>query len=401
MSNTINFEILCFDQDNKCPFENDTNKFASNLNSNRKLFSSTTQINSNTLKDGGTTVTLTLIDGNSTVDYKSAFLVNVQFNDVEQLEIDQFRVNLTSYLVTLQFAKIYVLKDDFSRKLLAELYSSFNELENILRSYVAKHMAIKEGFSTWLIRSINNKAKEGIRNRKKNENLFSIIDEDIIDTQVFLIDFEDLGDIIYSNSYGNQDISSLVDKIQSAENLDILKNLTKRSIDKYFASFKEVSFQDKWLFLKDVRNKIAHNGLISLIEADQAKSYVDELLVFINEKDNEVVKVEFSNFDIDRASHIDNIYQYKDISKNELLRELRLYKDWSDSIGRDFLSLKNFLHNRLGGIQKGYHIGKAWDKLEELENEGYIKISVWHDKTRQYPDQKEIKIIRDLPVFLI
>ena len=83
-----------------------------------------------------------------------------------------------------------------------------------------------------------------------------------------------------------------------------------------------------------------------------------------------------------------------------MLRELKEYKEWSDSVGRDFLSLKNFLHNRLGGPHKGYHIGKAWTRLEELQSEGYIEINIWHDKSGRYPDQKEIKILKDLPVYI-
>lgn len=262
-------------------------------------------------------------------------------------------------------------------------------------------MSLKEGFSTWLFRAINNEAKDKIQKRKKNENLFSVIHEEVIDTKIFLIDFEDLGDIIYSNSYGNQDISSLVDKILAADSLENLKGLTQRNIDKYFESFKEVSFQEKWLYLKNIRHKIAHNGLIDLEEFELSKSFTKDLLAFIDKLDTQVIEVKLGNFDIDKDTHISNSYQYRAISKNDLLRELKDYKDWSDSIGRDFLSLKNFLHNRLGSFQKGYHIGKAWDKLEELEQEGYIKIDIWHDSTGTYPDQKEIKVIKELPVYSV
>lgn len=151
---------------------------------------------------------------------------------------------------------------------------------------------------------------------------------------------------------------------------------------------------------KNIRHKIAHNGLINLEEFEKSKNFATELIDFIKKLDDGLTKIKFSAFEVDRSFYNDNNSQYKDISKNELLNELRLYKEWSDSISREFLSLKNFLHNRLGGT-KGYHIGKAWDRLEELEEDGYIKITMWHDNTGKYPDQKKIDIIKPLPIYTV
>ncbi len=404
MNPQLHFELLCFDLDNRCPFGADVNKFTSILNGNTKLFSSSASTTSNVIKDKNLQVTITLIEGNSSVDYKSAFLVNTSFNTFPDIEIDKFRIELVKYLVTLQFGKIYVSKDEFSRKLLNELYPKINELENLLRSYVTKHMSIKEGVAYWFARSTNNEAKNKVDKRKNRENIFSILspkeETNIVDTKISLIDFEDLGEIVYSNSFGNQNISDLVEKILSSSDLENLKSSVQRNSDKYFQSFKEVDFQNRWGFLKDIRHKVAHNGYITYDEYTKAKDDTISLLEFITKLDKEIIDIEFNDFDIDRSLYNESSHLYKDISKNELLAELKSYKEWGDSIGRDFLGLKNFLYNRLGG-SKGYHIGKAWDRLEELQIEGYIKIEIWKDPAKKFPDQKEILILRELPVWLV
>lgn len=377
------------------------------MNSNTRLFSPGTKVAGNTLEDGKIRLSVNLIESNIDVDYKYAFLIHVEFTNAEDVDVDNFRLNLVNYIVNLQFGKVYITKDDLSRKILTLLYPLFNDLENNLRSYVTKYLSVKEGVSSWFVRSVNDKVKDKIFRRKDNENLFSKIGmtEKVtpVDTQMFLIDFEDLGDIIYSNSFGNHNISDLVEKIISAEDLGVLKNSVQRNSDKYFQSFKDVSFDYKWKYLKDIRHKIAHNGLINLEEFKEAQSFSEDLIDFVSELNTNVAKIKFTSPDVDRAFYdysAAHSTHYEDITKNELLRELRLYKEWSESIGRDFLSLKNFLHNRLGGA-KGYHIGKAWDRLEELEKDGYIKIDIWKDPKGVYPDQKQIIIPRELPVYSI
>ena len=396
-SEKIFFELLCFDLDNKCPFGSDTNKFALNLNSNTKLFSAKTQATENTLKDDGVMLSVNLVESNVDVDYKTAFIIRVEFSRLDDEKIDQFKLDLVEYLANLQFGKIYITKDDLSKKILTNLYPLVNSLENNLRSYVTKYLSIKEGVSSWFVRSVGEKVRDKISRREGNENIFSKINTSI-DTQIFLIDFEDLGDIIYSNSFGNHKISDLVEKIENANDLSALQKMVQRNSDKYFQSFKDISFDYKWKHLKSIRHKIAHNGLINLEEFNISKSYIGDLSRFIEKLDDGLAEIKFSAFEVERSFYNDSTEQYKDISKNELLNELKSYKDWSDSIGRDFLSLKNFLHNRLGG-SKGYHIGKAWDKLEELETDGYISIDIWHDENGQYPDQKKINILKELPIY--
>ena len=82
------------------------------------------------------------------------------------------------------------------------------------------------------------------------------------------------------------------------------------------------------------------------------------------------------------------------ISEDNLIKELKDYRDWCRKVGRDFLGLKNFLYNWIAS--KDYDIGKAWDIIESLEERGVLKIDIWKDKNEVYPDQKMIVILKDL-----
>jgi hypothetical protein len=317
-------------------------------------------------------------------------------------------LNIVNYLVEQKLGKIYVTTDELSSMLLNELYIKMNKVENLLRSYITKHFSMTEGVSYWFNNVLDNEVKNKTGKRKGNEDVFSTIVEEndkkgfVVDTRMYLIDFEDLGNIIYANSFGNLKIEDLVTRIENSEDLDDLKLAVKNNIERYFQSFKDVRFQEKWDFLKNIRHKIAHNGLISIEQKTKADLYLNELINFMTEKDTETIgKISDVDIFIDiekrEYSYID--FHHKEITKNELMLELSNYQKWSKSIGRDFLGLKNFLFNRLGGMD--FHIGKAWDKLEELEQDGYIQIYEWKDPKGIYADQKAIKILKDLPIYSV
>ncbi len=413
----IEFSCLCFDKDNQCVFGDEPSRLALSLKSNVSLFPKNTTIKdidaSNSLlndNDNNLTLTVTKLTGSAFLDYTVAFYLKCEISSAEKntTHFNSFRLNIVSYLIEQKLGKIYITKDDLSSFLLNDLYMKMNKVENLLRSYITKHFSMTEGVSYWFNQVLDNEVKNKAGKRRNNEDVFSTLVEEnekknfVIDTRMYLIDFEDLGNIIYANSFGNLKIEDLINKIENSENLDNLKLSVKNNIERYFQSFKDIEFQKKWDFLKSIRHKIAHNGLISTDQKEKADQYLDELIKFVEEKDIEkngqMLNID-TFIDIEKREYSYTDSHYKEITKNALMQELASYQKWSQNIGRDFLGLKNFLYNRLGGMD--YQIGKAWDKLEDLEKEGYIAFYEWKDPKGMYTDQKAIKILKDLPVWTV
>lgn len=398
------FSLLCFDDSNQCAFGDDPVRFAHILRGSTELFSKDVTITDSDaacrLDDRKNNLTLTINrpTGLINLDYTSVFYIQCEFKDFQKNPsfFDAFRLNLVKYLKNEKFTKIYITRDDVSSSLLSKIYFKINKVENLLRSYVTKHLSITEGIGSWFNQTVDSEVLSKVFKRKNNENIFSDENHNVVDTKIYLIDFEDLGNIIYANSFGNFKAADLVSKIESASNLEDLRSNIAKNIDKYFGAFKEVGFQEKWVFLKSIRHKVAHNGLTSLDEIATANDYLNTLIEFIESIDKEVIETASlaeSYSDIEKSGYTHSSdYRYLSITKDELLMELKKYQHWCNDIGRDFLGLKNFLHNRLGGM--GYHIGKAWDMLEELEKDGYIKIVTWSDPKNIYPDQKAIEVTK-------
>lgn len=410
----ITFECLSFDKSNSCVFGDDPTNFALILKANNLLFSKDSEIKNENLnsyisdKQKNLHVTITKLPGLSTLDYTSVFYIKCEIkNEGEYLNFfDKFRINLINYLIKVNFEKIYIIKDEMSSLLLTDLYPKINKIENLLRSYIIKHFSIAEGVSSWFTQVLDGDTLFKVNQRKFNENIFSSLSIDdknkndyIVDTRLYLTDFEDLGNIIYANSYGNFKAIDLINKIKNSNDLTTLQSSVQNNIDRYFGNFKDVGFQQKWEFLKSIRHKVAHNGLISLSEKEEAVKHLDELTTFIEEKDCEKAEADpYPEEDIEKREYINlSEYQYINIDRNEMFKELANYQKWCQDIDRDFMGLKNFLHNRLGG--RGFHIGNAWSLLEDIEKEGYIKITMWKDPKNIYPDQKAIEVIKTLPVY--
>lgn len=407
------FELLCFDIDKSCSFQDDAEALLLSISSNRILF----PINPNTTeknivsKDKKVTLeAMRVKKGGVTNDYSECFLIRTHFtidkhefseNNNELKIVSEFRLELIKFLVKSSgLQKIYITRDDFSRKTLSYMYQRFYSIENLLRSYITKHLSTQVGVSSWLKNAINPEISEKIQNRKNNESSFSIIGEsesktkELVDTRVYVIDFDDIGNIIYDNSFGNLRTDQIFTKIKDSTNLEDLKKSVKKNIDNYFLSFKDISFQEKWEELKKYRNKIAHNSLTTFEETLKVKSTSDIIYDFLIKKDSEILsnddEEDYKDIEKEEFEKTNYSSHYKEISREEMISELREYQMWCKKVGRNFLGLKNFLHNQIG--YKDYHIGKAWDTLEELEKEKIIKIEIWKDPNKFYPDQKQIII---------
>lgn len=196
----------------------------------------------------------------SELEYSSVFFIMVNGSKFETIEM--FRKRLLIHLRKLGFLHTRILKDDVSTELALKVYPLVNKVENKLRSFLVKFFLLKVGLNWWDVTAPKT-VQDKVRQRTGNEPVFS----GYVDCDVTLCDFDDLGELIYKQTTGFNSPDKIVDKIMntaSFDELEKLKNELQGNYTKYFKeSFQDKSFDKKWKQLFAVRNKVAHNNLMT------------------------------------------------------------------------------------------------------------------------------------------
>ncbi|MFK7949627.1 MAG: hypothetical protein AB8G11_18695 [Saprospiraceae bacterium] len=241
------------------------------------------------------------IDDTSEISYQIS--VKGKYN-----ELEHFRLKLIEYLKQQKFGYIYVTKDEVSKKIACELYPLINELETLLRGYLIKFFITKLGVNWWEITADNEMKQKAIK-RKNNEKKFS----KYIENKVFLIDFGELGKMVYSLSSGYISKEDIIKKILSIEeNSDAIKGLKKElqsNYNKYFKeTFKDNKFERMWQNLEKLRHKVAHNNLFSNEDLVNGKSLCQELKLIIENAIKDMTQFQFTEEEKEKI--IENISQF-------------------------------------------------------------------------------------------
>lgn len=399
------FEILCIDSKGFSVIKN-TDNLLNRLMGNGVIWKKA-ELKCNHINDNVLNIKLTskTIENNPDTA-KTSFLIKVEGDE----NIEAFRHPLVTHLKDEKFDFVYILTDDVSKEISENLYPQINSLENLLRKYLTTFFATRLG-PKWWDDIANDELNKKVRDRRNNETLFSkqIIngkEETLVDTKSFLIDFKDLGEIIYRVSAGNLKSVDITKQIERLDENDasglpaavlILKNEIKTNIKKYFPEFEKIEFQKKWEFLYYIRNKVAHNGLLSKQDNETANNYLVELTGFLKKQNDNLGKLQFDPEEI--AVYQENIVKlssrYAKIKKEQLAWELNIMDDWTRKNKRPFIGLKYFVTDILG--IKGYDIGASYDMINELKNEGFVDIYNYSDPSGEHTAQPSaIKILKPL-----
>lgn len=209
---------------------------------------------------------------------RSAYLIRLRG---EYSFIGYIREILLKNLKDRGFAKIYITEDGVSRQIASELYPKIYRVENELRAYLIRFLTTRLGPDWWDMNA-SAESREKVHKRKNNETTFSRYAE----SQVYFIDFPDLGKMVYEQSSGFLSRDDVVKRVTDCElTIDAFQKLKEELQSNYYkffrSHFKENNFQNKWERLSWIRNKIAHNNLFT--EADKAEGIKlsDDLLSII------------------------------------------------------------------------------------------------------------------------
>ncbi len=413
-----NFEILIIDPNGNSEIQSEKS-LLHGLLSTEKLWENPEETIDKTqqqfIKDGSLTLKIKPVDTSSVLYnlYESAFLLKIKCSDFDRLE--KFRYPLVLHLKSrLRFDHIRILTDDISTEISVKLYPLINELENLLRRYIAKFFTQKIGLGWWK-QAVPDKVIEKTKLRQDNESVFS----QIVATDMALIDFNDLGEIIYKHKLGFNKPENLVDKIlsiSSAEELSKLKLDLDSNYNRFFKQhFKDFDFDKKWKMLFHIRNKVAHNNLFVKIDHENAQKLFAELKEIILSAESNIDEFRFSveeqeamikatTLDIENQTESISASEQKSgvkpheesnlldksdnsieiISEEELMNELKRAESTLKSRNLTFIGLKSFVTNILG--PRGYSSGPTYAKINVLKDKGLIEIyNIEDDKFSAWP----------------
>ena len=348
---------------------------------------------------------------------ESAFIIKIKGEDFESIE--RFRYLFLLHLkARLKFSNIRILRDDISTEISNMIYPLINNVENLLRRYVIKFFTQKIGVEWWSI-TAPRPLIEKTNFRKNNEKVFS----QFVDTDVTLIDFDDLGELIYKQSTGFNTQENIINKIMetsSVEELDSLKQELQGNYTKYFkVAFQDNQFDKKWKKLFDIRNKVAHNNLFVWDDLKIAQQLVEELSLIIDDAESKIEEFRFSVEEqeairqatieavkeaeatsvskeretkglkivgrIDLPENTRSNYlgsNFSIINEDKFIEVLKEAEAWAKKNGK-FLGLKHFVTSILGN--KGYSFGPTYALVNILCDKGYIELYEVENENSFYP----------------
>lgn len=380
----LTYEILCVDATGDSVIETEINLLYSLL-AHGKIWKNPI-IKEKCIYDDtlGIILSANLIETDSDFDdsLKISFLIKIK-GKYEQLE--SLRITFCEYLKSQKFDYIYVLTDDVSKQIANQIYPEINKVENALRKYLMKFFVTKLGPNWWAV-TADSEMKKKVDARKRNETIFS----QYVDNKAYLIDFGELGKMVFSQSSGFISKEDIIEKVmnlkEDSTSIIQFKSELQSNYNKFFReTFKDKNFQSKWEELEKIRHKIAHNNLFVQEDLKRALELTTDLNQIIKDANDKIDKIAFS---IDEKEAIrDNIvlenYAYKVITDIDLLEKLSESESWAKSQADGFVGVVSFVKNFLGS--KGFDYRSSIDVIDRLEKKGLIEKYEHRSNKNEYP----------------
>lgn len=226
-------------------------------------------------------------------DYsEAAFIMHVEGKNFEELE--PFRLRLLRHLRnTLKFNHIRILTDDISTRIANQLYPRINNVESLLRRYLTKFFIQRVGLNWWETTATKLMIEKVKIRGERKDDITELVDED-----VSLVDFDDLGELIYKQSSGFNQPEKIIIKLLSLKNLDELRHFQTElqgNYTKYFKEFfQDKHFEQRWRELFRIRNKVAHQGTFYQYDLERGLQLTDALVEIITEAEKKIDEIVFS-----------------------------------------------------------------------------------------------------------
>jgi hypothetical protein len=309
-------------------------------------------------------------------------------------KIEPIRHPLVEHLAHQHLGPVYVLKDEASECIACELYPLLYRVENGLRGYLMKFMTTRLGPRWWEITAAGEWGQK-IRQRKTNETVFAAH----IDNNAYLIDFGDLGRMIYAQSSGFTSKDDIIKKIadlkETPEAIKEFKSQLQTNYHKFFKeTFKDRGFQEKWEELEKLRHKIAHNNLFVKVDMDAGKKLCQELLDIVTDASSAMESVVIAEDEKEaiRQGYVSQGY-LDVITEEKFLSELASQEKMLKGSDK-FIGLAHFVKTHLGNL--GYEYASSYDLVSRLEAQGKVETYKVENPYGEFPTTA-IRLVKDKP----
>ena len=185
-----------------------------------------------------------------------------------------------------------------------------------------------------------------------------------------MIDFADLGKIVYAQSSGFLSREDVVRKIKDCEEtpdaIRKLKEDLQSNYTKFFKThFSDNKFQEKWEKLQVYRNKIAHNNLFVQRDQDDFEKLADDILSIIEKASEEIPTIEIKEDEREaiQKSLVQKGLEFDFVTAETFLTELEQAESYYNKPG-SYVGLNWFVKDHLGS--KGYDYAVSYTIADEL-----------------------------------
>jgi len=286
--------------------------------------------------------------------------------------IEPMRQPLTAYLHDEKFDHLYVLRDDISRRIACQLYPHLYRIENQLRGYLIKFMSTKVGPKWWEV-TVSGDTSDKVKMRRKNERVFS----KYVEASAYLIDFDELGKIIYEQSTGNVTKEDILKRITSLpetpEAIKQLKQNLQTNYQKLFKeSFADKEFREKWREFEYLRNKIAHGNLFTAYDLQRGEELAGAITEMIGDADQKTEDLVLTQKEREaiQESAVERSHMPGVISEEEFLSKLESFERRFHPKG-GFVGLALFLRYLTG---LGFNYLASKDLVGQLQDEKKVEV---------------------------
>ena len=372
MSENLEFKILALDASDQCVIHTEKNLLYS-LMSNSQLWDNAELDESRRrIVDTGKILEVKSVktEEDMEVSIDKVFLIYISG---EYSKLEPLRRPISAYLQHQKFDYLYILTDQVSEKIACEIYPLLYRVENLLRGYLIKFMTTRLG-PTWWEMTATGELSQKVYQRRKNEPIFGAH----IDNNAYLIDFGDLGRLIYAYSSGFTSKEDIVRRIaeveETPEAIKELKEQLQSNYHKFFKeSFKDKGFQEKWELLEKIRHKVAHNNLFTNADLIEGKNLAEELIRLIVEATNTMDEVVLRKEEKQaiKNTFIFHGYTWDVIKEEEFLKELKSREEYFTE-KNGFVGLAHFVKDYLGA--KGYDYKSSYLMAERLEAQDLVEM---------------------------
>lgn len=327
--------------------------------------------------------------------------------------IERLREPLVEFIKEQSFGHLYVIRDEISEDIACKLYPFLYRIENLLRGYLIKFMATRIG-PTWWELTASAEMSDKAKVRKKNELVFGRH----VDNSAYLIDFDELGELVYEQSSGfltREDILKRVtDLEESGDAVRNLKEELRTNYQKYFKqSFADRDFKSKWKRWEGLRNKIAHNNLFTNNDLTEGTALAQEIIAIITNADRSmaglvisqgereaiqeqvIAKTEATKAESMPLQGEGSIFgpAWKAITEEEFLGELRNQERYYQARPGGFVGLTRFVRFFLG--EAGFDYRSSYSMIERLKDAGRMEV---YYVENPYDSETRTAALRSLPI---